>query len=135
MPLGTASLLRHSKCMRILVADDNSEIRAALRLLLGELGELDISEAGDVDEALRAVSSTSVEIVLLDWELAGSSNSRGEANSAGFVREAKRKAPGCRVIAMSVRPEAQAESSRAGCDGFVSRTDSPDRLLALLGLE
>jgi CheY-like chemotaxis protein len=135
LPLGTVAPLRHSRHMRTLLADDNGEIRAALRLLLGELGELDIVEAGDLDEAFGAVFNGSVDIVLLDWEMTGSTDGRSESDTADFVREAKREAPGCRVIAMSVRPEAQAESLRAGCDAFVSRTDPPDRLLALLGLE
>ena len=35
---------------------------------------------------------------------------------------------------MSGRSESRLESLRAGCDGFVSRNDPPDRLLALLGV-
>jgi CheY-like chemotaxis protein len=41
--------------MRTLLADDNVEIRAALRLLLEELGERDILEAGDLGQALAAL--------------------------------------------------------------------------------
>jgi CheY-like chemotaxis protein len=59
--------------MQILLADDNNEIRAALRLLLEEFGESDILEAADQAQVLAAVERNSVDIVLLDWELPQSS--------------------------------------------------------------
>jgi CheY-like chemotaxis protein len=124
--------------MRTLLADDNGEIRAALRLILEELGEHDILEAGDLGQALAAleaaegVRGTGFDVVLLDWELPrGSYAGRG---SADLVQEWLRRAPGCRVIAMSGRPESRLESLQAGCAGFVSKSDPPDRLLALLGV-
>jgi CheY-like chemotaxis protein len=125
--------------MWTLLADDNGEIRNALRLLLEELGVHDIVEARDLAEALQALGhappSTEPElgakaVVLLDWELPAGPYPGGR--SGAFVAELKRAAPGCRIIAMSGRPEAREESLRAGCDAFVSRNDPPDRLIALL---
>ena len=55
--------------MRILLADDNAEIRAALRLLLEELGERDISEAADELQLLSVLGQSPVDVILLDWEL------------------------------------------------------------------
>lgn len=116
--------------MRTLVADDNGEIRAALRLLLEEIGEPDVIEAGDLTEALAALRHAYFDVVLLDWELpAGSCPGAG---CAELVNKLKLQAPRCRVIAMSGSPEARRDSLRAGCAGFVSRNDPPDRLLALL---
>jgi CheY-like chemotaxis protein len=116
--------------MRTLIADDNEEIRAALRLLLEELIEGDILEAGDLGEALAALPGAGIDVVLLDWELPEGGCVGWSA--AEVVQESKRNVPGCRVIAMSGRPESRLESLRAGCDGFVSKNDPPDRLLALL---
>ncbi len=133
--------------MRTLLADDNSEIRAALRLLLAELGESDLVEAADLGEARAAMSAASFDVVLLDWELTGSGDedTGGErqdeagagtdeavCQSARFVREAKANAPCCRIVALSGRPESRAECLKSGCDAFVSRTDPPDGLVALL---
>ena len=136
MPLGIRSRLGHSVDMRTILADDNKEIRSALRLLLEELGETDIAEAADLGEALRTLRQARPSpepgpaVVLLDWELpAGGFRTGG---CAAFVAEARRSAPGCRLIAMSGRPESRANALRAGCDAFVCRTDPPDRLLALL---
>jgi CheY-like chemotaxis protein len=118
--------------MNTLVADDNSEIRAALRFLLEELGEGEMTEAADKGQALAALEHMPIDVVLLDWELPDGGYPCGD--SGQFVRELKRKAPDCLVIAMSGAPEAHGSSLRAGCDAFVSRNDPPDRLLALLGV-
>jgi DNA-binding NarL/FixJ family response regulator len=116
--------------MRTLIADDNTEIRAALRLLLDELGLPEIIEAGDTDQALAALRQTPVDVMLLDWELPDAAGKSG--GSPDLVQTVKRETPSCRVLAMSGRPEAREESLEAGCDGFVSRNDPPDRLVALL---
>ena len=97
--------------MLILIADDNRELRAALRLLLREVGTHVIREAADMGEALAVLRRSSgghdaVDLVLLDWELpaAGFAGDR-----AVFVAEVRLAAPQCRVVAMSSRPEAQEE--------------------------
>jgi CheY-like chemotaxis protein len=41
--------------MRTILADDNPEVRAALRLLLEELGERDVVEAADLGQAWTAL--------------------------------------------------------------------------------
>ncbi len=123
--------------MRILLADDNAEIRAALRLLLEELGERDIVEAGDGSQLLSVLAQGPVNVILLDWELPEGrpwSHHRPatQAHSAALVEAIARTCRDSRVIAMSVGPEAEESSRLAGCDGFVNRNEPPDRLLALL---
>jgi CheY-like chemotaxis protein len=126
--------------MRILLADDNVEIRAALRLLLEELGKHDIIEATDQQELLSATECSQPDVILLDWELpeGGSRchhSAPQEARSAALVTELRRGCRSSRIIATSTRPEAETSSQVAGCDGFVSRNEPPDRLLALLRIE
>ena len=125
--------------MSTLLADDNGEIRAALRLLLEELGERDIIESADLRQTRAALNQAHVDVVLLDWELpngdySGSDGQGEERAQAAFVQELKSRVPDCRVIAMSGAIEARQESLRAGCDAFISRNEPPDRLLALLGV-
>jgi CheY-like chemotaxis protein len=137
LPLVPALRSRQSICMRILLADDNAELRAALRLLLEELGEPDMIEAGDEQELLSLAEQGNVDVILLDWELPEGSvgnhdNAAWQGRPAELVQELKRTCPRARVIAMSCRPEAEKLSRLAGCDGFVSRNEPPDRLLAVL---
>lgn len=120
--------------MRTLVADDNNEIRGALGLLLRELGGQDIVEASDMTEALEVCGghgpAAPPRLVLLDWELPTGTVHCTDPST--FVTALRQAAPGCCIIAMSARPEAEEESLRAGCDAFVSRTDPPDRLMELV---
>jgi CheY-like chemotaxis protein len=123
--------------MRILIADDNAEIRGAVRLLLEELGEHDIVEAADSGQVLDVALGTHPEAILLDWELADAGqridrNADPRCGSAALVQEVRRRCPGARIIAISANPEAQQSSRLAGCEEFVSRNEPPDRLIALL---
>jgi CheY-like chemotaxis protein len=125
--------------MRILLADDNAEIRAALRLLLEELGEREILEAADGLQLLSILGRNHLDVILLDWELSdGSSRSHdgdaAQGPSAALIEGIRLTRGDSRVIAMSAAPEAEESSRLAGCDGFVSRNEPPDRLLALLHL-
>jgi CheY-like chemotaxis protein len=123
--------------MRILIADDNAKIRAALRLLLEELGEHDIVEAIDSRQVLDLANGTHPDAILLDWELADADqpadrNGGPRSRSAELIQEVRRGCPHVLIIAISASPEAQGASRLAGCDEFVSRNEPPDRLIALL---
>jgi two-component system response regulator DesR len=116
--------------MRIVVADDNNEVRSALRLLLLESGEpacVSVVEAADAPTLVRRLSEDPSDVVLLDWELPG-------LRPAELLAEMRRLAPDCRVIAMSGRPEAHGHSLSLGVDGFVSKNEPPDGLFELLRL-
>ena len=122
--------------VRVLIADDNREIRCALRLLLqesdgglqdGDTTPLLVEEAADAFTALDRLERQPLDVVLLDWELPGLPSDR-------LVGEIKTRCPHCVVIAMSGHPEARSLSLQMGVDGFASKGEPPDRLLALLRL-
>ncbi|MCL5736506.1 MAG: response regulator [Actinobacteria bacterium] len=112
--------------MRILLADDNPEVRSALRLLAEELGH-SVSEAHDAHSLLARlrVDSPPANIVLLDWELPG-------LEPQSHLSVIRQHDPACTLVAMSGRPEARAESLRLGAQSFISKNESPDTLLRLL---
>ena len=112
--------------MRILLADDQPRIRFALRTLLYRQSQMQVvSEAGDADSLLAQIEMTSPDLVLLDWELPG----RRALSSPAALRAV---CPDLVVIALSGRPEAKRAALAAGADGFVSKTDPPERLLAAI---
>ena len=110
--------------MRVLLADDQSKVRSALRLLLEQEPELSgVSEATDADELLAQVGTFRPDIVLLDWELPG-------LEADGLLPTLRELCPRLKVIALSGRPEACRAALAAGADAFVSKGDPPERLLA-----
>jgi DNA-binding NarL/FixJ family response regulator len=110
--------------IRILIADDQSHSRSALRLLLKfEPGMRVVGEADDVGRALELAAATRPDVVLMDWELP-------DQDSAATLVGLRQAWPGAAVIALSGRPEARQEALLAQADGFVSKWDPPERLLA-----
>ncbi|MGB2909932.1 MAG: response regulator transcription factor [Anaerolineales bacterium] len=112
--------------MQILLADDQSKVRSALRLLLEQEPDLDVlGEAVDTQGLLDWVRAVHPDVVLLDWELPGMSHN-------GVMSELRAICPQLLVVALSGKPEARQAALNAGVDAFVSKGEPPERLLVTL---
>ena len=112
--------------MNILLADDQPQVRSALRLLLEQELEVQIAgEAANAQELLLQAAAVHPDAILLDWELPGLSAFDGVLS----VRQAY---PYARIVALSSRPEARQAALHAGADRFVCKGDPPEWLLAAL---
>lgn len=112
--------------MRILIADDQADVRSALGLLLMQQPDLEVvAEATDAVGVLLAAEKQAPTLVLLDWELPG-------VPSDSLVQALHSQWPQLRVIALSSLPEARSAAVNAGVDAFVDKGDPPDALLAAL---
>lgn len=110
--------------VRMLIADDQPQVRSALRLLLEQQPDLNvIGEAVDAQGLLDWVRAVCPDMVLLDWELP-------ELPRDDVVCALRALCPHLLVIALSGRPEARQAAVDAGVDAFVSKGDPPERLLA-----
>jgi two-component system nitrate/nitrite response regulator NarP len=112
--------------MRILVADEQSKVRFALRVLLGQQPGLEIvGEATDSEELLAQAKAVSPDLVLVHWGLRG-------LVPADLLAALRRGSHDLRVVALSARPEARSAALAAGADAFVYKVDPPERLLAAI---
>jgi DNA-binding NarL/FixJ family response regulator len=112
--------------MRILLADGRPKVRFALRVLLERRPQLEVvGEVSNVYQLLAQVGMICPDLVLLGWELPG----LAVLDSLKLLYSA---CPGLSVIALSGRPEARQAALGAGADGFVSKTDPPERLIAAI---
>ena len=110
--------------MQVLVADDQAQVRSALRLVLEQQPNIRVlGEAIDFMGLLDWARACCPDVVLLDWELLGF----GGDDSLTVLR---RHCPRLAVIALSGRPEAREAALDAGVDAFVSKGDPLERLLA-----
>ncbi|MDD4859465.1 MAG: response regulator transcription factor [Dehalococcoidales bacterium] len=111
--------------MHIIIADDQPDVRSALRLLLGQDAGTSLTEVVNYEALLTEVETDSPEIVLLDWELPGS--------SAGVIQALHAHHAGLAVIVLSSRPEMRHDAMAAGADAFVCKGDPPEELLTVIG--
>jgi DNA-binding NarL/FixJ family response regulator len=110
--------------MRVFLADDQTRVRSALRLLLEqEPGLSVVGEAAEAEDMLAQTEATQPDLVLLDWELPG-------LRTDDRLSVLRALCPQLKVIALSGQPEARRAALSAGADAFVSKGEPPERLLA-----
>ena len=115
------------KIVSVLIADNRTHARSAMRLLLAQEPDvIVVGEAADVDAAVATIAVCRPDVVLLDWDL-----SKQNGNSA--VDDLRAASPESFVIVLSGLPEACQEALAAGVDSFVSKGDPPEKLLAAVG--
>lgn len=114
----------------MLIADDQPEVRSALRLIVGQQRGFRVTgEAGDAAAMLASCAALLPDVVLLDWELPGE---RAGGFGGGALDALRAFMPGVRIVALSVRHDARAEAAAAGVDAFVGKSEPPSRLIEVL---
>jgi len=112
--------------MRVLLADDQWRIRSALRLMLEQQpGWQVVGETADAAGLLRMIVTKQPGLLFLDWELPG-------LPSDQLIRLLRYERPSLKIIAMSSRPEAERPALEAGVTAFLSKSEAPDRLQAII---
>ncbi|MCB0210810.1 MAG: response regulator transcription factor [Anaerolineae bacterium] len=112
--------------VRVILADDESQVRQALHILLDhEMNMLVVGEASDAESLVQQTRARLPDLVLLDWELPGLS-------PTDPLSTLRKTCPNLQVIALSNWPGGQRQALKAGANAFVSKVDSPSRLLDAL---
>jgi DNA-binding NarL/FixJ family response regulator len=133
MVVPPTSASRHP--LRVLIADDQPEVRNALRLLLDhEPGVEVVGEVASAGALSDQAPTLRPDIVLLDWELPGLERplqlglvaAREHTPAAGHANHRPR------IVALSVWPERRLDALAAGADAFACKGDAPEQLLAAL---
>jgi two-component system KDP operon response regulator KdpE len=110
--------------IRILVVDDESSIRRALRPPLAELG-FHVSEASRGEEALQMLRTTTYDAVLLDVNMPG-------IGGVETLRRIRSFAPRLPILMLTVRDkeEEKVEALDLGADDYVTKPFSTRELVA-----
>ena len=100
---------------RVLIVDDNSQVRQELRMLLQLAGDIEIvGEAADGQEATHLAHALHPDVVLMDLEMP-------VLDGYEATRQIKSSCPSCRVVALTVHgyEGARQKAMQAGADLFL----------------
>jgi DNA-binding NarL/FixJ family response regulator len=111
--------------IRLFIADDHDMVRAGLRRILTEHGDVSVvGEAGSADEMLRKLAQVPADVALLDVSMPGP----GIIEVLRLMRET---VPAVRPLVLSMHPEEQYARRvlRAGAAGYLTKDRSPELLI------
>jgi two-component system, OmpR family, KDP operon response regulator KdpE len=107
--------MRERTQANILVVDDESSIRQALRVTLGTIG-FEVAEAGTGEEALELILSRQYDAVLLDMNMPG-------MGGLTACREIRRLSPNLPILMVTIRDhqDDKVEALESGADDYVTK--------------
>jgi DNA-binding NarL/FixJ family response regulator len=114
--------------IRVLVADDQSMVRAGFRMLLGGEDDIDVvAEAGDGREAVEKAARFEPHVVLMDIRMP-------DVDGLQATREILAANPAARILILTTfdLDEYIYEALSAGASGFVLKDDPPEQLIAAI---
>jgi DNA-binding NtrC family response regulator len=118
--------------MKILVVDDQRSARRVLRQILVALEDVEIIEAGSVNDALAVVEMSSPDLLLLDIRLSDDPRDRGGLEVLRAVRSSGRSTPAVIVTSSTEIAEIR-EAMRHGAQDYVLKDElSPEMLLPIV---
>ena len=114
--------------MRVLIADDQTKLRFALRILLEQQPELKVvGEAADASELLFQARMHRPNLAIVAWSLPG-------AKPDDLLHSLRQVCPEIYIVTLSERNgrDAWRLALAAGADAFASKANSPARLMSIV---
>lgn len=113
--------------MRILLIDDHPIMRSACRLLLQERADAAILEASTGAEGERLSAAENPDLVILDLNLP-------DGSGLDVLRRLRAADPARRVVVFSMyeNPSLVSRAMKAGANGYVTKSDDPEALVAAI---
>jgi DNA-binding NarL/FixJ family response regulator len=114
--------------IRVLLADDHAIVRAGLRELLADTGDIAVvGEAGTGQEALARVREGDYDVIVLDMSMPGRSGIE-------LIKQLKKEKPKLRILILSMHSEAQyaVRALKAGASGYLTKDGAADQLVAAI---
>ena len=114
--------------IRVLLADDHAIVRAGLRELLADTGDIAVTgEAGNGQEVLANVRQHDYDVLVLDMSMPGRSGIE-------LIRQVKEEKPKLRILVLSMHGEAQyaVRAIRGGASGYLTKDSAIEQLVAAI---
>jgi DNA-binding NarL/FixJ family response regulator len=115
------------KPWRVVLVDDEDDIRALIRIMLRCDGRFDVvAEASNGSEAVEAIVQHRPDVVVLDLSMP-------VMDGVTALTIIKGVAPDCRVAVCSAHGESTAYALALGADAYIDKVDLHHRLTGVLG--
>ena len=114
--------------IRVLLADDHAIVRAGLKEILADTGDIGVAgEAANGQEVLARVSAQDFDVAVLDMSMPG-------RNGIELIKLVKREKPKLRILVLSMHSEEQyaVRALKAGASGYLSKDSAADQLVAAI---
>jgi two-component system, NarL family, invasion response regulator UvrY len=114
--------------IQVLLADDHAIVRAGLKELLADTGDITVAgEAGTGQEAIARVREGDYDVVVLDMSMPGRSGIE-------LIRQIKNEKPKLRILILSMHSESQyaVRALKAGASGYLTKDGAADQLVAAI---
>jgi len=114
--------------IRVLLADDHAVVRAGLREILADTGDLTVAgEAANGHEVIASIRQHDYDVAVLDLTMPG-------RDGIELIRQVKAEKPKLRILVLSMHGEAQyaVRALRAGASGYLTKESAADELVAAI---
>ena len=114
--------------IRVLLADDHAIVRAGLKEILADTGDIEVAgEAANGQEVLARVSAQDFDVAVLDMSMPG-------RNGIELIKLVKAERPKLRILVLSMHSEEQyaVRALKAGASGYLSKESAADELVAAI---
>jgi len=117
---------QEAELMRVLLADNQAQVRWALRTAVGQQSGLTlVGEVSEAESLLHQVQALQPDLILLDEALPGQP-------LAAMLDALRRSSASPTVVVLGLYPGSESAALAAGADLFVSKSAQPEQLLCLL---
>jgi DNA-binding NarL/FixJ family response regulator len=114
--------------IRVLLADDHTIVRAGLKEILADTGDIAVAgEAGSGSEVLAQARERDYDVLVLDMSMPGRSGIE-------LIKQLKAEKPKMRILVLSMHSEAQyaVRAVKAGASGYLTKDSAADQLVAAI---
>jgi DNA-binding NarL/FixJ family response regulator len=114
--------------IRVVLADDHNIVRAGLKEILSDTGDIEVvGEATDGHAVMARVRELEFDVLVLDLSMPGRSGIE-------LIRQVKSEKPKLRVLVLSMHSEEQyaVRALRAGASGYLTKESAADQLVAAI---
>ncbi len=111
--------------IKVLLADDHSIVRAGLRRIVEESGEMNVvAEAADGQEAIRLVKKTAPDIAVIDISMPG-------LDGLEVISQLQALHPKLPILVLTMHEEGQyvVRAIQAGAMGYLTKQSAPEQLV------